>query len=277
MAEKEPVYIIIPVHNRKNITLKCLENLRKCGDLQRYHVIVIDDGSTDNTTDAIHELYPDVIVLSGDGNLWWTGAIKKGMEYAASQGAKYFIWLNDDCVPDYIALSLLVGFLKKHPDTIIGATCYSPESNLLESGFRGRTRLTAKPDEVVFVEGLSGYCVGIPVSVVEQIGFPDCERFPHYAGDTMYILKATKAKFKVCILGSAKVTLPGVISSIHSLPNYLQTNADTNLTSLFWSKKSPYYLPTQFFYHVEKYSWLLGIPLFLAKISWYLVHINTRW
>ena len=68
VAVKEPVYIIIPVHNRKQITLKCLENLDKSGDLQQYHVVVVDDGSTDGTTEAINNLFPDVKVLPGDGN-----------------------------------------------------------------------------------------------------------------------------------------------------------------------------------------------------------------
>jgi len=41
---KQSVYIIIPVHNRKALTLACLENLKTNGDLQKYHVIVVDDG-----------------------------------------------------------------------------------------------------------------------------------------------------------------------------------------------------------------------------------------
>jgi GT2 family glycosyltransferase len=69
------VYIIIPVHNRKQITIACLENLNTCGDLQKYRVIVVDDGSKDGTAEAIREQYPMVEILTGDGNLWWMGAI----------------------------------------------------------------------------------------------------------------------------------------------------------------------------------------------------------
>jgi GT2 family glycosyltransferase len=73
----QKIFIIIPVHNRKQITLNCLKSLSKNGDLGRYHVVVVDDGSTDGTAEAIQALYPDIVVLHGDGNLWWTGAIKK--------------------------------------------------------------------------------------------------------------------------------------------------------------------------------------------------------
>lgn len=280
---KESVYIIIPVHNRKNITLNCLDNLSKGGDLKRYHASVIDDGSTDGTTEAIRHLYPEVIVLSGDGNLWWTGAIKKGMEYAINQGAKYLIWLNDDCIPTTETLTLIINFLQINPDIIVGASCYIPESSVpVESGFKGRNRLKASPGEVVFVDGLSGYCVGISTAIVNKIGLPDADRFPHYFGDVMYVLKATQAKFKVCILGSAKVILPGENNAIHSLPNYLLQMNRINLPLLFWNKKSQYYLPAQFFYHIEKYNLLFGIPLFFVKTAWYLLqfikikYLNTH-
>ncbi len=66
--EKEPVYLIIPVHNRKNLTLGCLEHLTKTGDRQPYHIIVVDDGSTDGTGEDIKAQYPDVILLPGDGD-----------------------------------------------------------------------------------------------------------------------------------------------------------------------------------------------------------------
>ena len=69
---KQLIYIIIPVHNRKALTLACLENLKTNGDLQKYQVIVVDDGSSDRTATEVKENYPEVIVLQGDGNrLFW--------------------------------------------------------------------------------------------------------------------------------------------------------------------------------------------------------------
>ena len=58
------IYIIIPVHNRKTLTLDCLENLKTNGDLQKYHVIVVDDGSSGRLVDikmcqAIKSSIPD--------------------------------------------------------------------------------------------------------------------------------------------------------------------------------------------------------------------------
>ena len=105
-----PAYIIIPVHNRKALTLACLENLKINSNLQKYQVIVVDDGSSDLTSEEVVANYPEVIILKGDGNLWWTGAMALGMTYAYEKGADYFIWLNDDSLPAPNTLDLLINF-----------------------------------------------------------------------------------------------------------------------------------------------------------------------
>ena len=91
--------IVIPVHNRRDITLRCLANLYRLGAPAWAGLIVADDGSTDGTSDAIREQYPAVVLLHGDGNLWWTGAIVRGMAEALERGSELIFWLNDDCLP----------------------------------------------------------------------------------------------------------------------------------------------------------------------------------
>ena len=49
--------IIIPVYNCKTLTLVCLENLKTNGDLQKYHVIVVDDGSSDRNSEEVTVSY----------------------------------------------------------------------------------------------------------------------------------------------------------------------------------------------------------------------------
>ena len=285
IIDRESVYIIIPVYNRCNITLACLEKLKTNGDLARYHVVVVDDGSTDDTKEAIETLYPEVVVLNGDGNLWWTGAMALGMECAFERGAEYFIWLNDDCLPQPNALTQLVAYMKQHPDTIASASFYTLEAKepVRYSGFDGRKGLAARQGEIVEVEGTSGWCVGIPVAVFERIGVPEARKFPHYAGDSMYTLKATRAGFKARVLGDAIAILVDPGTSRDDLPTYFkpeQTVAES-WYSIFWHQKSPFRLPTQFFYQTRRYGMLLGIILFLAKTSlwvgrWIQLQVTSR-
>ena|SRR5438105_5524438 len=94
------IYAIIPVHNRIKFTINCLTRLRE-QTVRSFKIIVIDDGSKDNTTHYLQENFPEVILLKGDGNLWWTGAINLGVEVALSEGADYILTLNNDTLPAF--------------------------------------------------------------------------------------------------------------------------------------------------------------------------------
>jgi len=208
---KKSVYIIIPVHNRQQITLNCLARLAENGDQELYHVVVVDDGSTDGTSQAIESLYPDVIILQGDGNLWWTGAIKKGMEYAYDQGAEYFIWLNDDTLPSEGAISQLVDGCLANPDYILGGQSYQ-SSDFQIPTYGGMSKriilrelsVSASDGEYQACDFLSGNLVCIPRLVVDAIGYPPADLVPHYHGDAVYTYKAKKLGYKLLIMGSAK-------------------------------------------------------------------------
>ncbi|WP_009633336.1 glycosyltransferase family 2 protein [Synechocystis sp. PCC 7509] len=205
MLDKEPVYVIIPVHNRKSITLSCLDNLKKSGDLERYYLIVVDDGSTDGTTEAIKDLYPKVIILPGDGNLWWTGAIKKGMEYAFDKGAEFIVWLNDDCQFSEGAIAKLVNCSQNNQGAIAG--CQGFELNQpTQLAFGGKIKtwkgykfINAPSGAIVPCDLLSGNLVCIPRAVITQIGYPTPDVTPHYGGDSLYLIRAKQAEFSLLV------------------------------------------------------------------------------
>ena len=108
------LFILIPVHNRKKFTHQCLLSLYKQTN-KNFIVIVIDDGSTDGTEKMLTSEFPNVELLKGDGNLWWTKATNLGVKYALSQNAKYILILNDDTElsEDYIEKMLYWSSKKK--------------------------------------------------------------------------------------------------------------------------------------------------------------------
>src|SRR5258707_4895900 len=74
--------ILIAIYNRLEITkrglfvlFEALDRYRSLGQGQnQFEVVVVDDGSTDGSSEWIAQNYSQVHLLSGDGNLWWSGA-----------------------------------------------------------------------------------------------------------------------------------------------------------------------------------------------------------
>jgi glycosyltransferase involved in cell wall biosynthesis len=203
IAQEKLVYIIIPVHNRRNLTLTCLENLKQTKSLYRYSVVIVDDGSTDGTSTAIHKLYPDLTILAGNGDLWWTGAIAQGMQYAYDQGAEFIIWLNDDCELAPETLKSLVQFCQDHPKAIVGAQGFAkndPETLAFggkRKTWQGYRYLQVSQSQIIPCDLLSGNIVCLPRSVIDAIGYPDIKLTPHYGGDSLYLLRAQKTGFQL--------------------------------------------------------------------------------
>jgi GT2 family glycosyltransferase len=274
-ASPDSALILIPVHNRKKTTLAGLEILRCHGEMQRYRVVVIDDGSEDGTESAIRTYFPEVELLKGDGNLWWTGAIRLGMEYAEQNGGQSVFWLNDDCVPTQGSLAKMQEASVNHENAIIGAACYVAETGELKpTGALGRSRKAAPPGTLVPVDEMSGHCVYIPSTVIRSIGFPDTQKFPHYHGDSSYILQATQAGHHAYLLGDAQVTHPGVVKS--QLMDFIGNKNESlasDLKIIFLNKKSLYFLPTQYHYNTLKYGEIWGRLLFISKLSWWLMQL----
>ena len=196
--------IIIPTHNRQDTTFRCLQNLAAQGVFDWATVVVVDDGSTDGTPERVARDWPAVTLLHGDGTLWWTGAICRGMEWAMEHGAARVFWLNDDCLPRPGTLVQL----RNHSDTcqaIAVGQAVTP-SGLKYGGYRKtRTWLDLIPcdTEDKDCETFNGNCVCIPRAVVERIGYPDASGLPHALADTDYGLRATRAGIPAHLVAGA--------------------------------------------------------------------------
>jgi len=202
------IYIVIPVYNRREFTRGCLASLHK-QDMKDFTAVVVDDASTDGTSEMIQNEFPETVVLHGDGNLWWVKGTNKGIRYALDvcQPDDYVLTLNDDLVvsPDY--LSSLLGAARSHPDALIGSVETMMDTpQIIKSGGVRINWMTAKRrvlnrgrrlDEfpagyTVEVSKLVGRGTLFPVSVFNNVGLYDEEHFKQ-CGDSDLPLRA---KFK---------------------------------------------------------------------------------
>jgi GT2 family glycosyltransferase len=209
MRSINSVYLIIPVHNRKAITLRCLQNLKSHDYLDKYSVIVIDDGSTDGTSELIEAQYPQVFLIKGNGNLWWTGAIRLGMEFAYQQGAEYLIWMNDDTLPSPESLSLMVRHCCQNPKLIVSSQCYFdkdfqfPTYGGQKKGFLSPILFHTPIGKTYPCDCMSGNLVCFPRSVIDDIDLPPSNFLPHHQADIVYTWMAKQAGYQLVVLGDA--------------------------------------------------------------------------
>ena len=201
------VALVIPVFNRKEMTLRCLRHLDATGVFSWAHVIVVDDGSTDGTADALSAEFPQTEILKGDGNLWWGGGINLGTRAALAKGAGHVFWLNDDCFPVAGALKKLLSSSIEHR-AVTTASVRVIETGSFGLGGWKKTRsgvslAIPEGDNLEPCDTFSGNCACIPKEVFEAIGLVDVASFPHAGGDADFGFRVGQAGFPVLAVGGA--------------------------------------------------------------------------
>jgi len=216
MSEKitKKISVIIPIHNRLNITkegLKCLHdsleiyNREGAGSCD-YKVIVVDDGSTDGSSEWISENYPDTNIVKGDGNLWWSGAINRGAQFAINKlNSDWILLWNDDAVPakNYFLQLEQVLLTPNIADTIIGSKIlYKNNPTKIWSvggyfnrftGSYGMYNEVKQTDRFMQCDWLAGMGTLVPVALIKKYNiWWDEKRFPQYHGDSDYILRCKR-------------------------------------------------------------------------------------
>ena len=144
------IAVLLTCFNRKDKTLSCLERLyaaHQASDTNfDFKVYLTDDNSSDGTSEAVAELYPEVTILKGNGSLYWAGGMRNSWSEAQKGNYDMYLLLNDDTDIFPELFSTLFQTHKKcleiynQPGIYIGST-YDKESKKLSYG---GARLTNK-------------------------------------------------------------------------------------------------------------------------------------
>ena len=213
--ESDPrLFIAMPTYNRwdeARVSLQCLSQ----SAYGNFRILLIEDACSDGTVEKCRAEFPEVEILHGNGDLWWSGAINKGIEYALERGADAIVWFNDDnrVEPDTLS-SMVESFQRLGEQSIICARTKSTDTKLDEwagdpprwhPDFVHWTPPDLSAADVPVKHPPGGRGVLIPAQCFRDIGQVDVKNFPHYWADHDFHYRAMRAGYKYFIATKAVV------------------------------------------------------------------------
>jgi GT2 family glycosyltransferase len=124
-TQSAPLVVIVVLNwNGRDDTVACVESLRGLR-YQNARVLIVDNGSTDDSVAVFARRFPDLRCLQTGSNLGFAEGNNVGMRMALADGADYVWLINNDATVDPDALDRLVEAAESRPDVgIVGPKIY---------------------------------------------------------------------------------------------------------------------------------------------------------
>jgi GT2 family glycosyltransferase len=218
MTHNLRVAVVTAVHDRRELTLQCLKSLSRIhSDGLDVSVIVVDDGSTDGTSEAIAREFPDVKIVPGSGDLWFTEGTNVGLRAALLDEPEYVLMMNDDQVFDAEFLRSMVDTAESNHRSVVGALLLlwdqphkvfqvAPVWNTWLGGWQHWFQQTVwtVPESPFEVDLIVGNCVLVPATAIKECGLMNSRRYPNF-GDAEYTPRLKRSGWKLLIDPRARV------------------------------------------------------------------------
>jgi GT2 family glycosyltransferase len=209
------VYIVIPHKGGKDILIDCLQSIAE-SSYKNLTVVVIDNGSNDDSIQFVQNRYPDIEILSNKENVGFSKAVNQGVLYALSKGCDYIFLLNNDTVLHPECIKNLINSVNYNgcPETIgaVGPKILNFGSDR-EVWFMGAKidlyrgiwqKAHERANQITEVESVSGCAVLFSIDIFSKIGMFD-ENFYTYVEDFDFFIRLNRSNFKIIINPDAKV------------------------------------------------------------------------
>lgn len=284
-VDRKIITIIIPVFNGLKYTKSCLFTLNRllsgitANDIE-FEIVVVNDGSSDGTAEWIRDNYLPVHLLHGNGSLWWSGGINKGVDFALNTlNTEYILWWNNDIQPAADYFEQLIKLIDSiDVNIIIGSKIFILNENKIwgmggkfnpHNGRRFMYGEQQKDNDdygrPIFVDWFPGMGTLLHRKVFDKIGLLDEKNFPQYHGDSDFTFRARKAGFKLIAFPQLVIYNDntntglkhgGKSDDLYKSLTSIKSNFNLNKDILFYKKHSS--SPLAYFLLFNKYFRYVG-------------------
>jgi GT2 family glycosyltransferase len=214
--KREPVCIITTAWNQVDKTLDCLETIRM-QDYKPISVLLVNNGSTDNTVERVTAQFPEVEIIDIPDNLGPTRGYNVGFRWALDHAFNYIFLVNNDtllapdCVRELVQeaeTSTDIGLLMPkiyyadEPQRIWNVGGWENRWNL-EATRPGCDQLdTGQWSEPIDIDDAPFCAVMLTRQVLESVGLPDQDYFLYYE-DRDFSRRVQKGGFRLRLVPAA--------------------------------------------------------------------------
>ncbi len=214
--QKPRICVILVNWNGKSDTIECLDSLARV-EYSRFTSLVVDNGSSDDSVNAIRAAHPEVPILQTGENLGFAGGNNAALKWALSKPFEWFLLLNNDTVVAPDLLRALLAQATQTPDAkIFGAKLlrYHDRERIDHLGGRWNPNVVEfdslhageldGDQESESVDYVCGAALFMHRSVPETIGLLEA-RFFLFWEETDFCFRARRVGFAVRTAPNARV------------------------------------------------------------------------
>ena len=240
------IHILTAVHNDSSNLNKLIHSIAN-QTMKDYTLTIVDDGSKNEVARTLEGKFPNITILRGDGNLWWTGALNLGLNQilANADDNDYILTINVDCTisPTYLAkMTNMCG-----PARVVGSKIINRSGKIWDVGEiidwrKGSILPRSKSSDPI--DAISTKGTIYPVKMFREIGLLS-KRLPHYLSDYELSVRAKKHNYQLIICDDCVVKndtqntgfgdiIPANITLKQAFQLLFSRKSKTNLLDQIW-------------------------------------------
>ena len=187
---------------------------------KNYKIVVVDNGSTDNSVDFLKKTYPEIKLVCHDSNLGYSKGFNSGIKFCIENSADYILITNNDVVLQNKLLENLLECMQSHKRVgYVGGKVYMMgKTNILQyAGGRiddGRGKLrsrgynerdTNQYSTIEEFDYMDDVCGLVNTKMINEIGSYDEDFFYDYE-ETEWNYRMRKNNWRIFYTPKAKVS-----------------------------------------------------------------------